>query len=120
MQRSILIADDDPHVADGLTGLLAAAGYRARRAGDGAAALFEIQRDPPDVVLAEVTLPRLDGVTLMRRLRSQGTCIPMVLLSAEFDYVDVPGVPFLHKPFNADEVLQAITHALARRRLTAA
>lgn len=115
MTHSILVVDENRDFAHVLTALLAAEGYRVRCAFDGQAALQEIDRDPPDVVLADVTLPKVDGVSLVRRLRTWGTSIPVILMSAADSYVDVPGVAFVPKPFDVEHLLDAITQALAGR-----
>jgi len=112
MSRSILVVDDDRDVAHVLAELLGEEGYPVRCAVDGEAALREIARDPPDLVLADVDMPEVDGVTLARHLRARGRTIPVVLMSAVYDYVDVPGLEFVHKPFDLDVLLQVLTHAM--------
>jgi DNA-binding response OmpR family regulator len=109
MQRSILVVDDDHDVAEMLVKLLTEEGYRVRAASDGKAALWEIEVEPPDLVLADVVMPQVDGVALTRQLRARGKSIPVVLMSAVYGYVDVPGLPFVPKPFNLEGLLREIT-----------
>jgi DNA-binding response OmpR family regulator len=80
------------------------------------AALREIERDPPDLVLADVVMPQVDGVTLARQLRTRGRTMPVVLLSAVYDDVDVPRVQFMPKPFNLDDILPVITRILGSQK----
>ena len=112
MDRAILVVEDDPDIAQVLADLLTEEGYRVRCAFDGQAALQEIARDPPDLVLADVMMPHLDGVTLAKRLRAPSRRIPIVLLSAVYSYVDLPGVQFLAKPFEQDALLGVIARIL--------
>jgi DNA-binding response OmpR family regulator len=112
MARSILVVDDDPDVARVLVELLTEEGYRVRCVFDGQAALREIARDPPDLVLADVVMPKIDGVTLANQLWPRGRGVPIVLLSAVYADVDLPGVHFLPKPFELDELLGVITRIL--------
>jgi CheY-like chemotaxis protein len=111
MDRSILVVDDDLDVLNVVVELLTEEGYRIRCACDGQAALQQIEREPPDLVLADVVMPEVDGVSLANQL--QGSGIPVVLLSAVYDAVDLPGVPFLQKPFNLDALLKVISRVLA-------
>jgi DNA-binding response OmpR family regulator len=112
MSRSILVVDDNVDVAQVLVQVLREEGYQARCAFDGQAALDEIAQAPPDLVLADIVMPRLDGVSLVRQLSGDNHAIPVVLLSAVYDGVDVPSVHFLPKPFELDELLRLITHVL--------
>jgi len=112
MDRSILVVDDDHDVARALADLLTAEGYRVRCAFDGHEALREITREPPDLVLADVMMPELDGATLAQQLWPRGRGIPIVLLSAVYATVDLPGVQFLPKPFELDELLRVIGRVL--------
>ncbi len=106
---TVLVADDDPGIRAFVTDLLTGEGYVVRCAEDGAAALAEVVRAPPDVVLSDVRMPRLDGLALAARLRPLG--VPVVLMSASF-FVGVPGLPFVPKPFDADALLAAVAAAL--------
>jgi DNA-binding NtrC family response regulator len=116
MQRSILVVDDDDDVAEMLVKLLTEEGYRVRAVCDGKAALWQIEVEPPDLVLADVVMPQVDGVALTRQLRARGKSIPVVLMSAVYSYVDVPGLHFISKPFNLDAVLRVITRVFEDQR----
>jgi DNA-binding NtrC family response regulator len=115
MERSILVVDDDHTVVEMLVTLLAEEGYRVRYAFDGQAALRAIAHTAPDLVLADVVMPQVDGVSLSRRLQMLGWMMPVVLMSAAYAYVDVPGLPFVPKPFDLDVLLQVISHAFEDR-----
>jgi DNA-binding response OmpR family regulator len=114
MERSILVVDDNHDMAEVLEELLDEEGYRVRCAFNGEAALREIAHEPPDLVLADVMLPQVDGVSLARQLQARGRAIPVVLMSAVYAYVDMPGLPFLPKPFNLDALLRVIARELEK------
>jgi two-component system response regulator MprA len=115
MERSILVVDDDHAVVAVLVDLLAEEGYQVRYAFDGQAALRAIAHTAPDLVLADVMMPQVDGVSLARHLRMLGWTMPVVLMSAVYSYVDVPGLPFVEKPFDLDVLLGVITNAFEDR-----
>jgi two-component system sensor histidine kinase/response regulator len=112
MARSILIVDDDPDISHILITVLTEEGFQVRCALDGRAALDEIDRAPPDLVLVDVVLPHVDGIRLTRQLQTRRRSIPVILMSAVYSYVDLPGRQFIPKPFDLDVLLQAIAHAL--------
>lgn len=106
----ILVVEDDPAVLDVLTEALGDQGYEVRRATDGMAALAELQRDAPDLVLTDVHMPGLTGGQLVRRLRDRG--VPAILLSADTNWSREPGVAFLSKPFDLDHLLTVVERLL--------
>jgi DNA-binding response OmpR family regulator len=111
MPQSILIVDDDHTIVQLLIALLDEEGYRVRYAFDGQAALRAIARNVPDLVLADMTMPQLNGISLAGRLRLLGWRMPVVLMSAGYCAADVLGLPFVAKPFDVDVLLKVIAHA---------
>jgi CheY-like chemotaxis protein len=114
--RRVLVADGDPGVAGLLADLLRDEGYRVRTAADGQAALADIAREPADLVVADVVMPSVDGVTLTARLRQRGDRTPVVLTSAAYADVDLPGVRFVPKPFDLDDMVDVVNRVLAEAR----
>ncbi len=108
--RSVLVVDDEPNIVALLVDLLEGEGYEVRRAPDGVAALAEVDRAVPDIVIADVMMPRLDGITLAARLRERS--IPTVLMSAAIPPPRDPCVVFISKPFDIDEILEVIGQVL--------
>ena len=108
--RTVLIVEDDPDVLATLGDALSSEGYRVRLATDGIAALEELQREPPDIVIADVHMPRLDGRQLVQRLRPWN--VPVVLLSVDPNPARTPGVVFVSKPFDLDHFLGIVAHLL--------
>ena len=119
MSGTVLVVDDDAGIADLLADLLAEEGYAVKTAADGAEALAEVERAPVDLVLTDVMMPGVDGVTLSRRLRQRGNPTPVVLMSAVYDDVDLPGVRFVPKPFDLDHMVEIVDSVLAETRATA-
>ncbi len=99
--------DDDPRVADVLQQLLEDEGFVVAHEGDGCSALIHIERSQPDVVLADMKMPRLGGVGLLREINIRWEQIDVILMSASESPAGL-NVPFLRKPFDLDDVLSAI------------
>jgi DNA-binding NtrC family response regulator len=112
MQHSVLVVDDDGDVCEMLSELLSQAGYDVRCAHDGEEAWADVQRDPPDLILSDIRMPKLDGIDLASRLVSGGYLTPIILMSAS--HTDRMGVSaaFIRKPFAFDHLLTIIARAL--------
>jgi signal transduction histidine kinase/FixJ family two-component response regulator len=124
----IVLADDNADMRDYLVRLLSQH-YQVEATGDGAQALAAIHRAPPDLVLADVMMPGLDGFALIERLRANPhtAAIPVILLSARAgEEATIEGLQrgaddYLIKPFSAREVLSRVSARLeiARSRQAA-
>jgi DNA-binding response OmpR family regulator len=112
MQRTVLVVDDDRQLCELLTDLLTEAGYTVQCANDGEAAWAELQRDPPDVVLSDIKMPRLGGIDLASRLISGGYTTPIILMSAGYDDWAGVSASFIRKPFDFDHLLATIAVVL--------
>ena len=116
----ILVVDDEPAVRTALQRALALDGYETEMAADGEEALDRLTAAPPDAIILDVAMPRLDGLEVCRRLRQAGDRTPVLMLTAR-DAVDdrVEGLDagaddYLVKPFAVEE-LRARVRALLRR-----
>jgi two-component system cell cycle sensor histidine kinase/response regulator CckA len=109
---TVLIVEDEPAIRAVVAALLEEEGYAVRRARNGLEALAVVDSDPVDLILSDVVMPHLDGASLVRRLRQRGVLVPVVLMSAVYADVDLPGVPFVPKPFDVDRLLEAIATAM--------
>ena len=120
----ILIVDDDPRLREVVRYALSQAGFRVRQAGDGRAALAEIDRALPDLVVLDVVMPEMDGVEVCRRIR-RSSALPVVFLSSKGEEVDrvlgleLGGDDYLSKPFSPRELVSRIKAVLRRTRLHA-
>jgi signal transduction histidine kinase/ActR/RegA family two-component response regulator len=121
----VLVIDDEPLVRSFLTRALVDAGYSVEEAKDGATALDTLTRTTPDLVLLDMTLPDLDGVEILRRIRQSGHAMPVLLASGYLadDVKDTlqPGSfqGFLQKPFRIDKLLRTVDETLERTALGA-
>ena len=96
--------------------LLTNEGYDVQTAADGQAALDHVAQEPPDLIIADVMMPRRDGRSLLQTLRRRGVAIPVVLLSVAPLSPDVVGVPLIPKPFDLDTLLAQVQHLLGTTR----
>lgn len=104
----ILIVDDDPQIAEVLQQLLEEEGFVVSKEGDGHSALSYIEQSQPDVVLADMRMPRLGGVGLLHEIKLRwDNNIDVILMSATESPRGL-NVPFLQKPFDLDDVLATI------------
>ena len=117
--RVLLVEDSERlrrHLGEGLH----KAGYAVDVSGDGEEGLWYAQGNEYDVIVLDLMLPKLDGLTVLRRLRDQGNCAHVLILTARDTVEDrVLGLrsgsdDYLVKPFDFDELLARI-EALARR-----
>jgi DNA-binding response OmpR family regulator len=115
----LLLVEDDPTVLDTLTFNLTREGYAVIRAGDGIAALDLARQHKPDLIVLDIMLPGLDGLSVCRTLRKE-TDAPIVLLTARTGEVDrIIGLDagaddYIVKPFSLGE-LMARLRAVMRR-----
>ena len=116
---TVLVVEDEPMIRELMTILLEDEGYAVHQAVDGLQALEMLEQHATDLVLSDVKMPRLDGASLVHRLRSRGDAIPVVLMSAVYAEVDLPGVRFLRKPVNFEQLLTIIAAALRETGRTA-
>jgi CheY-like chemotaxis protein len=119
--RRVLVADDDPAVAWYFVDVLRRAGCDAQEVHDGAEALDRARRFAPEVVLADIRMPVLDGLRLCRALRADPILgdVPVVLLSWKADWIerasheDVGATSFLTKHCVPDEITDRIREVLS-------
>lgn len=121
----VLVVDDDPGVRESLRRSLAFNGYQVELAADGEEALRTISAGPPDAVVLDIMMPRLDGLATCRALRAAGNDLPILMLTARDEVSDrVSGLDagaddYLPKPFALEELLARL-RALLRRAAPAA
>jgi DNA-binding response OmpR family regulator len=121
MKGKILVIEDDPSILRGLQLNLGMEGYQIRSAMDGEAGLALAQTERPDLLLVDLTLPKLDGLEVIRRLRETDPEVPILIVSAKGQEADkVTGLQlgaddYIVKPFSLKELLARIAAALRRR-----
>ncbi len=115
----VLIVDDDAELRSMLKEYLERERFDVVAVGDGTAALRRLERERPDIVLLDVTMPGASGFEVLQKLRTESQ-VPVLMLTARDDHVDrILGLElgaddYLTKPFNARELLARI-HAILRR-----
>ena len=117
----VLLAEDDPAIAEPLSRALQREGYEIQVVTDGPSVLDATTAQRVDLLVLDLGLPGMDGLEVCRRLRAGGTELPVLMLTARTDEVDfVVGLDagaddYVAKPFRLAELLARI-RALLRRR----
>ena len=118
----LLLADDDPTIADSLAPFLERAGFHVLVASDGLSALEKAQAHRPEMIILDVLMPRMDGRETLRRLRRANIWTPTILLtqvgeSSERALALEEGADdYINKPFDPHELLARVRTVLRRAR----
>lgn len=119
----ILVAEDEKPVLENILELLNAEGYAVDGARDGEEAYRKILQRPPDLIVCDIRMPRLDGYGLLSRLSQQGelASIPFIFLTALTERADLRNAmvlgadDFISKPFSRRDLLDAIARRLSKK-----
>ena len=120
MSKRVLLAEDDRATRESIARALELDGYEVRAVPDGAAALEAFEEDAPDLLVLDLMMPNVDGLTVCRRLRARSDHTPILIATARTEVSDrVSGLDagaddYLPKPFALDELLARV-RALLRR-----
>ncbi|HTU60291.1 MAG TPA: response regulator transcription factor [Polyangiales bacterium] len=116
---AILVVDDDGHIRQVVRYALERAGHTVREAKDGAEALREIEREPPELMVLDILMPEDDGLEVCKRVRKHSR-LPIIFLSSRDDELDrVIGLElgaddYLSKPFSPRELVARVAAVLRR------
>lgn len=119
-KKRILVVEDDAHIAEGLNLNLGLQGYEVLIAGDGISGLQKWRDERPHLILLDIMLPGIDGLSLLQRIRLENERIPILILSAKGEPDDrVKGFSlgvddYLAKPFHLEELLLRVDRLLTR------
>jgi two-component system, OmpR family, response regulator MprA len=122
MSSRVLVADDDRAIRESLERVLRLEGYDPVLASDGAGTLAAVRDHEPDVVVLDLMMPGIDGLTVARVLRAEKNKVPILMLTARTETSDrVAGLDagaddYLAKPFELDELLARLRALLRRFR----
>lgn len=116
--RTLLVVDDEPELLDIVSNDVSNLGYSTDVAKDGETALAMIRQGGFDAVLCDLAMPKLDGMSLLKKVRAEGIDVPFVFLSAHpgsehfRDAMRLGAFDFLRKPYAQDELHNSIHRML--------
>ena len=116
MTQSILIVDDEPMARNLLRLMLVRANFNVDEAEDGLDALRKLEQSRPDLLILDVMMPGLDGLSVCRQVRTQADLrdLPIIMLSAKTDFksiqqgLEAGASQYLTKPISADELIRHV------------
>lgn len=123
MADKILLVEDDADLAMIIADTLSAQGYEMSVASNGVEGIAEYMAFSPDIVIADVMMPRLDGFKMARKIRDLSTAVPLLFLTAKSSIddieegFDIGANDYLKKPFELRELIIRIKALLRRRTL---
>ena len=117
----VLVADDNADILGLVTAVLERSGYEVVAVSDGAQALASVDKRKPDLAVLDITMPGIDGLEVLRRLRAdtRTSGLPVVLLSAQVQEADVDrgfatgASAYLKKPFSPRELTERVADLLS-------
>lgn len=113
-KNHILIVEDDADIRSGIEIYLKNQGYDVSQAGDGIEGLAVIEKEEIDLAIVDIMMPRMDGITMMMKVREKGYDFPVIMLSAKSEEVDkIMGLnmgadDYITKPFTPLELLARV------------
>ena len=116
----VLVVEDDEQTVALLRVLLESQGYKVASAGDGDQALGYLEKQVPDLVLLDLMMPHVDGITVCRKVREYSS-VPIIVLSAlgmedkKIEALDVGANDYVTKPFSARELMARVRAALRQK-----
>lgn len=116
----VLVVEDEPRIAADLKVGLERAGYAVDVVGDGEAAWFQAEVESHDAMILDLGLPRLDGLSVLRKLRAHDRSLPVLILTARDGWrervegIDAGADDYLSKPFRMEELLARLRAILRR------
>ena len=119
----VLIVDDETGVRELLKDALKLAGFETQTANDGMSALTALRSYTPDIMIIDINMPLMDGFELVERLRKNGNDVPVLMLSARADRVDITrgltigADDYVVKPFGLEELVLRLKAILRRAHI---
>ena len=119
MSKHILIVEDEPDLAQILVDYLKRDGFIATTIADGQEAMRELQHSPPDLLVLDLMLPGMDGISILRELRKNSN-LPVIMATARVDEIDrligleLGADDYICKPYSPREVVARVKSVLRR------
>ena len=121
-QPKVLVIDDEPGVRELISEALSISEITAVQAADGLEALSFLRRERFDLLILDINMPKLDGLALLEKLRTEGMSVPILMLSARADKADInQGLrtgadDYLTKPFSIEELVLRVKAIMRRSK----
>ncbi len=121
----VLVVDDEPNITELVSIVLRYEGFDVSSAHDGRGALRAVRELKPELVILDVTMPDIDGLEVVRRMRAENIWMPVIFLTARDAVADkiagltVGGDDYIAKPFGLDELVARVRAMVRRNRLAA-
>jgi two-component system OmpR family response regulator len=121
-QPKVLVIDDEPGVRELISESLRISEITAVQAADGLEALSLLRREKFDLLILDINMPKLDGLALLEKLRTEGMSVPVLMLSARADKTDInQGLrigadDYLTKPFSIEELILRVKAIMRRSK----
>ena len=118
--KSLLIVDDEPNVRLVFRTALESSDYSVATAEDGETALRWLKASPADLVLLDLSMPGMDGMDVLKRLRDEGNNVPVVIITAHgsvpnaVQAMKLGAIDFLAKPLTPEELRRVVADVLQR------
>src|ERR1035437_9336526 len=123
MRRTILIIDDEASIRQSLSGALSDEGYQVMSAPNAAQGIEIIRKNHPDVVLMDIWMPDVDGLTALNEIKQQGFETPVIMMSGHgtiktaVKATKLGAFDFVEKPVELDRILVLVRNAVSARDL---
>ena len=117
----ITLIDDDENIVASVSLALESQGHKVKAYYDGASGLAALEKEPPDLAILDVKMPRMDGMEVLRRLR-QSSELPVIILTSKDEEIDeilgfnLGADDYVHKPFSQRLLLERVKAVLRRAR----
>ena len=118
---NITLIDDDENIVASVSLALESHGHTVKALHDGASGLASLEQDPPDLVILDVKMPRMDGMEVLKRLR-QTSEMPVIMLTSKDEEIDeilgfnLGADDYIHKPFSQRLLIERVKAVLRRAR----
>lgn len=123
MSRTLLIIDDEPSIRTSLSGALSDEGYKILTAANAAQGFEILRKQNPDLILLDIWMPEMDGLTALNELKQQGITVPVIMMSGHGNIetavkaTKLGAFDFMEKPVELDRLLVLIRNAIAAHDL---
>ncbi len=122
-RKKILIVDDDPNIVFAFKKMFEKEGYRTISEGDGVGGLEAIQKEEPDLAFMDVSMPKMDGLEVLEKIKKMGLDVPVVIITGfgtmqtAIRAVQLGAYEYITKPLDVDKVRITARRALEARRM---